>query len=397
MISRYLSFKLATLSKGFPAIYVTGPRQSGKTTLVKEFFKNHHYVSLENPNLLEFALRDPTGFLKANPAPCIFDEVQKAPQLLSYLQELIDASPLPGSWILTGSQNFILMERITQTLAGRSAILRLLPLSISEILHQPFQEPVKRLTQIASIPKPKDSLEKFIFKGCYPRLYTQKIDPQDWYASYDQSYVERDVRDVLKIGNLTTFRNFVRLCAGRSGQLLNLSSLANDAGIAQPTAKSWISILEASSLIYLLPGHHKNFSKRLVKSPKLYFLDTGLLSYLLKLRSAEDIPLHPLKGALFETLVVSELVKLFTHAGQEPPLYFWRDHTGNEIDILIDLGKELLPLEIKSSSQVSSDHFKTIRWWFNLKDNSQEQGIIFYGGENSYLRENFIIQPWFQI
>ena len=250
------------------------------------------------------------------------------------------------------------------------------------------------MREVKTISPPKETLEEVIFQGFYPRVHKESLDPRDWYSAYYQTYIERDVRDVLKIGDLSTFRKFVRLCAARSGQLANYSSLAVDAGISPPTARSWLSILEASSLVLLLYPHFRNFSKRLIKSPKLYFLDTGLLCQLLEIRKPAEITAHPNRGAIFETFVVSGIYKLFTHAGERPPLYFWRDHTGHEIDMLLDLGLELLPIEIKSSRTVVNEFFREMRWWLNLKGNKQEKGILCYGGNESYKRENFTVHPW---
>ena len=394
MFRRHLSGKLKELAQGFPAVLVTGPRQSGKTTLVQQCFPSHRYVSLENPEIFEFANTDPKGFLAQNAPPCILDEIQRAPELLSYLQGLIDQNPHPGHWILTGSQQFLLMNKVSQTLAGRIAIVQLLPLSLLELQGLPARKPEEALMEREEIAKPQCSLEEIIYRGFYPRIHKDHLNPRDWYSAYYKTYVERDVRDVLRIGDLSTFQKFVRLCAGRTAQLLNLSSLANDAGISAPTARSWISVLEASSLVFLLQPHHQNFNKRLIKSPKLFFLDTGLLCHLLGLRQSEDLNIHPLKGAVFESFVVSEVFKLFSHLGESPPLYFWRDRTGHEIDLLIDLGVKLWPMEIKLGQTVSTDYFQNLKWWLGLRKNSQKEGILCYGGEENYHRENFLIHPW---
>ena len=394
MFHRYISSKLKQLAESFPAIFVSGPRQSGKTTLAQTCFPDHRYVSLENPEAFEFAHTDPKGFLIQNSPPCILDEIQRAPELLSYLQGLIDQDPHPGHWILTGSQQFLLMNKVSQTLAGRIAIAQLLPLSLLELSGTAPQKPEEALTQKIAMTKPAFSLDDILYKGLYPRVHKDHLDPRDWYSAYYKTYVERDVRDVLRIGDLSAFQKFVRLCAGRTGQLLNFSSLANDAGISAPTARSWISILEASSLIFLLNPHHQNFNKRLIKSPKLFFLDTGLLCHLLGLREQGDWQIHPLKGAIFETFVVSEIFKLFTHAGETPPLYFWRDHTGHEVDLIVDLGVKLLPIEIKAGQTVTSDYFEDLKWWLGLKKNTQSQGILSCAGEQNYQREQFMIHPW---
>ena len=394
MIPRHLAPKLKKLAQGFPAIFITGPRQSGKTTLARETFPSFKYVSLENPENLDFALEDPKGFFKKFEAPCIIDEIQRAPLLLSYLQGLIDESQKPGQWILTGSQQFLLMEKISQTLAGRLAITQLLPFSLSELMETSPRNPVTTLRELSTIAKPSQNLEETMIKGFYPRLHTSKLDPKDWYSAYYQTYVERDVRGVLKIGDLATFRKFVRLCAGRSGQLVNFSSLAVDAGISPPTARSWISVLETSSLITLIAPHHGNFNKRLTKSQKLYFLDTGLLCYLLDISHAKDIVSHHLRGAIFETFVVSGIFKLFAHHGEKPPLYFWRDHAGHEIDLVVDLGSRLLPIEIKSSRTILSEFFKTMKWWMGLQKTSHKEGALCYAGEETLKRDFFVVHPW---
>lgn len=393
MFYRHISDKIKALSQGFPAIFVGGPRQSGKTTLVKQLFPKHNYVSLENPDNLDFALHDPKGFLKKQLPNSILDEIQKAPLLFSYLQGIIDETNRPGQWILTGSQQFLLMNKVSQTLAGRCGIVSLLPLSIGELMGIPSVPVLEHLNQ-KSGPKPKFSWEEIVFQGFYPRIHKEKIQPRDFYSAYYQSYVEKDVRDVLKIGDLSTFRRFVSLCAGRTGQMLDYSSLAMDAGISPPTAKSWLSILEASGLVFILPPHFRNFNKRLTKSPKLYFSDPGLVSYLLEIRSPADIDLHPLRGALFETFVISGVYKLFSHAGEKPPLYFWRDRTGHEVDLLIDLGTQLLPMEIKSSTTLNESSFGPLKWWLGIKKNPQKKGLFIYGGEEDHERNSIHIHPW---
>lgn len=394
MYERYLKKKVEQLAAGFPAVLVTGPRQSGKTTLIRHLFPNNAYVSLEKSDELDLARSDPQGFLRKYPPPCILDEIQRAPALLSYIQGYIDNDPTPGHWILTGSQQLLLMSQVTQTLAGRIAIVDLFPLSIGELHGLPPEDPVQALLQMSHIPKPTCTLTEAIYQGFYPRVHAAKLDPQDWYAAYYRTYVERDVRDLLNIGDLGTFRKFVRLCAGRTGQLLNLSSLAVDTGISHPTARSWLSALEASFLVMLLPSYHKNFNKRLVKTPKLYFLDTGLLCYLLGLRDHTDLEVHPFKGAIFETFVVSGIYKLFSHHGEKPPLYFWRDHSGHEVDLLVDLGVKYIPIEIKSAQTVIPEFFRDLKWWLDLSQTQETVGGLCYGGEEAYSREGFTIHPW---
>jgi len=396
MFKRTLSGKLSALAKKFPVVSIMGPRQSGKTTLSKKVFEDHDYVSLEEPDEREFALADPKGFLRRFSGGVILDEVQRAPDLLSYIQGIVDRENIPGRFILTGSQQFHVMEKISQTLAGRTAIVYLLPLSLNELLGQPTPDPY----EIDILPDKKKrtpfSLEDILYKGLYPRIHDRGLEPHEWLSAYYRTYVERDVRDVANIGNLDAFQRFVRLCAGRTGQLLNLSSLASDCGISHTTARHWVSILQAGFIIQLLPPHHENFSKRIIKSPKIYFLDTGLLCYLLRIRETEDIPVHPLKGAIFENFVFSEIYKAFAHRGELPPLYFWRDRTGHEVDIVIDTGKRLVPVEIKSAETIDSSFFDGLRYYISLGIPVSKTGVLVHGGDALYQRENFTVRPWFQ-
>ena len=396
MFKRTLAEKLAALANKFPVVSVTGPRQSGKTTLTRMVFKRYEYVSLEEPNEREFALEDPKGFLKRFTRGVILDEIQRAPSLLSYLQGIVDADDLPGRFILTGSQQFTLMEKVGQTLAGRTAIVNLLPLSLDELLGESSSDPWKIDMLPNKRKKPSFSLEKILYQGLYPRIHDQGLEAQDWLSAYYRTYVERDVRDVTNIGNLETFQRFVRLCAGRSGQLMNLSSLAADCGISHTTARHWISILQAGFIIHLLSPHYTNFSKRLIKSPKLYFLDTGLLCYLLRIRKLDDIPAHAMKGAIFETFVLSELYKAFAHRGEVPPLHFWRDRTGHEVDVIVDTGKKLIPMEIRAGETVVGSSFEGLRFYISLGPPASSQGVLIHGGDTLYQRENFLVRPWFQ-
>jgi len=396
MFKRTLSGKLSALAKKFPVVSIMGPRQSGKTTLSKKVFENHDYVSLEEPNEREFAIADPKGFLRRFTGGVILDEIQRAPDLLSYIQGIVDREDSPGRFIMTGSQQFHLMEKVSQTLAGRVAIVYLLPLSLNELLGQPAPDPY----ELDMLPKKKKmppfSLEEMLYKGLYPRIHDKGLEPHDWLSAYYRTYVERDVRDVANIGNLDAFQRFVRLCAGRTGQLLNLSSLASDCGISHTTARHWISILQAGFIIHLLTPHYANFSKRIIKSPKIYFLDTGLLCYLLRIREPGDISVHPLKGAIFENFVFSEIYKSFAHRGELPPLYFWRDRTGHEVDIVVDTGKRLVPVEIKSAETIDSSFFDGLRYYISLGVPVSETGVLVHGGDALYQRENFVIRPWFQ-
>lgn len=397
MIDRTLSKKIASLAKQFSVITVTGPRQAGKTTLVKMVFRDHAYVSLEEPHEREFALSDPKGFLKRYAGGVILDEIQRAPDLLSYLQGIVDAKDVPGRFVLTGSQQFHLTAKVSQTLAGRTALVHLLPFSLDELNGVPSRNPWELDVLPPQIKKPVIDLETMLYRGFYPPIHDKGLEPQDWLAGYYQTYVERDVRDVSNIGNLGIFQRFIRLCAGRTGQLLNLSSLAADCGISHTTARHWISILQAGFIIHLLPPHFVNFSKRLIKSPKLYFLDVGLLCYLLRIRTPADVTSHAMRGAIFETYAVAELYKAFVHRGEASPLFFWRDRTGHEVDVVIDTGKKLIPIEIKSGETVNRTFFDGLHYFTSLGPPAAQTGALIHGGEELYQRENISVIPWFQV
>ena len=379
MIKRSLTKKLEYLSTKYPVVSVVGPRQSGKTTLIKNVFKNKPYVSLETPEMLAYAENDPRGFLSEYPKGAILDEVQRSPHLFSYIQGIVDDINKPGMFILSGSQHFLLLEKITQSLAGRVALLNLLPLSIDELV---------------SSGEKVNSLEEILFKGMYPRLYNSKINPLDFYPSYIQTYLERDVRSIKNVTSLNSFQKFIKMCAGRSGQLLNLSSLSIDCGVTHNTIKSWISILEASFIIHLLYPHHKNFNKRLVKMPKLYFTDVGLMSSLLEIKNKNQIQNHPLRGNIFETFVVSELLKLRFNKGLRANLYFWRDKVGHEIDCILDKGLNLTPIEIKSGKTINSDMFKHIEYWKKVSGKSKNDSYLIYGGSSNQKRNGVDVLSW---
>ncbi len=379
MIERSAAPYLKELSKTFPAVAVTGPRQSGKTTLVKTIFPKKPYVSLEEIQVRDFALNDPKGFLQQFPNGAILDEVQRCPDLFSYLQSIIDNEKKSGLFILTGSQQFGLLSGITQSLAGRVALLTLLPFSLLELQKS-------RLNPT--------SLEELLFQGLYPPIYDRKSNPTHWYDNYIRTYVERDVRQLINVRDLHTFQRFVRICAAHTGQLVNLSSLANDCGINHVTAKAWLSVLEASYLITLLFPHFNNFNKRLVKSPKLYFLDTGLAASLLGIQTAQQLSLHPQRGALFETWVVSELLKSRFNQALSSNLYFWRDHIGNEVDILIEQSNRLIPIEVKSGQTFASDFLKGLNHWLTLAGKSAGKAWLVYGGSQKQTRQNVQIIPW---
>ena len=367
MFKRKLQQKMLSLAEKFQVITLTGPRQSGKTTLVQATFPNLPYVSLEEPDIRQIALTDPRGFLANYTEGAVLDEVQHAPELFSYIQSLVDGDR-NIQFVLTGSSNFLLMEKISQTLAGRTAILHLLPFSIAELK--------------PNIPA-FERYESLIYKGQYPRIYDREIAPRDFYPSYIQTYVEKDVRLMKNIGNINTFIRFVQLCAGRTGQLVNYAGLASDAGISPNTAKAWLSILESSYIVYQLAPYHRNFNKRIVKSSKLYFYDTGLACSLLGIRDEEQVALHYMKGALFENLVINEFIKASIHRGEQPKTYFWQNNQGKEIDCLLVDGEKALPIEIKAGKTMSNSYFTNLQYWRKLAGAPDDYGHVVYGGEQT--------------
>lgn len=396
MISRHIEAKLIQFADSYRVVSITGPRQSGKTTLARQVFKDARYVSLENPQEQEFALTDPRGFLAQFTDRVILDEVQRAPKLFSYIQGIVDQSKINGQFILTGSQNFLLMEKVSQSLAGRCAVLHLLPFSQGELTGIPVMD-IDSLGKTLPLPVKtplKETLFERMFAGFYPPIYDQKHPPQEWLANYYRTYVERDVRQVLNLGDSETFARFVRLCAGRCGQLLNMSSLAADTGASVPTIKRWLSLLQMSFLIYLLPPYHSNFNKRIVKSPKLYFYDTGLLCYLLRIRSSDELAIHSARGAVFETFVISELFKNYCNQGREPDVYFWRDSVGHEVDIVIDMGRTQIPIEIKSGQTIVVESFAGLDYWRSLPGQGDCRPMLIYGGAESYFRQHAAVIAW---
>lgn len=374
MIERALSAKIQALISKFPMVAVLGPRQSGKTTLLRSLLNGYTYVNLELPDNRSFAESDPRGFLERYQGRVILDEIQNVPQLFSYLQVLTDERRINGEYVLTGSQHFLMMSQISQSLAGRVAMLNLLPFSMHELQRSDQGTP---------------DWEHFLFTGGYPRIFDQQIQPTDFYPSYIQTYIERDVRNLQNVTNLNLFRKFLLLLAGRAGQLLNLNSLATDAGISNHTAESWISLLEASFIVFRLPPYFKNFSKRVIKSPKLYFYDTGLLCSLLGIRSAADAALHFQRGALFENLVLLEFHKYLSNRGEKPDLYFFRDSNHNETDLLIDRGGQLHAIEIKSGKTVAKDFFKGLNTFKKLEP--QAHLYLIYGGDAHYTQQDIFI------
>jgi uncharacterized protein len=379
MIPRHAATTLVRLAQGFPIVAITGPRQSGKTTLSKAVFNDKPYITLENPDEREFAHNDPKRFLARFPNGAILDEVQRCPQLLSWLQGWVDERGLMGDFVLTGSAQFDLIAGITQTLAGRVARVELLPLCAAE------------LTAAHQLP---NSPSQALLQGGYPALYDRQVSTQDWFSNYIATYVERDVRQLVAVRDLGQFQTFVKMCAARTGQLLNLASLGADCGISAVTAKQWISVLETSYIVTLLRPHHRNFGKRLVKTPKLYFLDSGLAAWLMGIRNAETLETHAARGALFETWVVSELYKQRLNAGLPPDLYFWRDSTGNEIDVLSETPAGLRPLEIKSGSTFASDWANGLKKWQSIAQAESLQPALVYGGALSYAREGLDVWSW---
>jgi predicted AAA+ superfamily ATPase len=398
MIERTLARKLLEASRRYPVVTVTGPRQSGKTTLVRATFPSLAYVSLELPDQRAFALEDPRGFLAQFEGPVILDEVQRAPDLFSYIQVLVDERDRPGQFVLTGSHNFMLLRSISQSLAGRCAVLHLLPFSLSELTGRR----ALRLESLGSeqprpTRRPRFAVLDVLFTGFYPRIHDRGLPPQDWLANYYQTYLERDVRSVLDVGDLETFGRFVRLCAGRNGQIVNLSALASDCGVTHTTARRWISVLEASFIILLLRPHHRNFGKRLIKSPKLYFLDTGLLSFLLRVRTPEDLHHHAARGAIFESFVVSELVKNFVHRGLPPDISFWRDATGHEVDVVVELGDTTVPVEIKSAQTVASDFFAGLDYFRRVSRCPEGPAALIHAGDRAFRQRAVVVYPWFAL
>ena len=381
-IKRIIQSHLKRLSEQFPAIAIMGPRQSGKTTLSRETFPEHTYVSLENLDTRKMAQEDPRGFLAtyANRKGVIIDEIQEVPELFSYLQEILDQAYRPGYFILTGSQHFLLYEKITQSLAGRIALLTLLPLSVSEL---------REAGMLGQDP------ESLLIKGFYPRLYAQNIDVQTWCDNYISTYVERDVRQVLKISDVMTFQRFLKLCAARVGNLLNYAELARDCDMSPNTAKAWLSILEASYIVKLLSPYHKNFNKRIIKTPKLYFYDTSLVCALLGIRTAHDLSLSTFRGAIFESYVISEILKYSYNNNERPQIYFWRDVQGHEIDCVIEKSfNEVVPVEIKARRTVSDDFFKGLLDWQSITDQPESISYVVYGGHENMTRRNGRIFGW---
>ncbi len=375
---------LEGLSRGYPVVGITGPRQSGKTTLALQVFPGKPYVSLEDLDERAYADSDPRGFLGQFPDGAVLDEVQRSPSLFSYLQTRVDRDGRTGLFVLTSSQQLGFLSRVTQTLAGRMALLTLLPFSLAE------------LGAAALAPS---TVEDLLFQGLYPPVYDRQLDPAIWYKNYVSTYLERDVRQMVNIRDLSAFQRFLRMCAARTAQMLNLSGLAADCGITHNTASSWLSVLEASGILHLLQPFHGNFGKRLVKTPKLYFYDTGLAAWLLGIQSAEQLAIHSYRGPLFESWVVAELLKARFHRGLGSNLFFWRDRSGHEVDVLIEQGMTLIPVEIKSGQTVAQDFFRAIEGWRQVSGQTGGEAWLVFGGSRGQERDGGTLHvlPWSQI
>jgi len=384
MIIRNIKPVFQRLVGQYPVVTLTGPRQSGKTTLAKSLFPHKPYITLEDPDTRRFAMDDPRGFLANFSQGAILDEVQRAPDLPSYLQGIVDANAQPGQFILTGSQQFEMMTQITQSLAGRSAILRLLPFTLAE---------AQRLRE----PSPHPDLPQTLLSGFYPRIHDQGLNPSQALADYFTTYVERDLRQLAAVHDLQRFERFVRLCAGRTGQLLNLDSLGNDAGVSHATARSWIDLLQTSYIVHLLPPWFTNSGKRLIKSPKLYFYDVGLACWLLGLRTAEQVSRDPLWGSLFENFIIMEALKDRLNAGESSEMYFYRDSDGNEVDLLLPTGGKLYAIEIKAGATVNPDYFKGLKTFAAHHPQAIAGGSVLYGGTQSQSRSDWNVHSWLDL
>lgn len=379
MIPRIAQKMVLKLAEGFPIVAITGPRQAGKTTLARLSFPDREYVSLEDPEQREFAVTDPRGFLNRFDRGAIIDEAQRCPDLFSYLQTRVDSHQVMGEFILTGSQHFGLHSGISQSLAGRVGLVQLMPFSMWE------------LNSSNLLP---DRLDDLLWTGGYPPLYDRSITPDLWHPNYVATYIERDVHQLLAVRDLDMFQRFIRMCAARTGQLLNLSSLANDCGISHVTAREWLNVLEASYITLRLVPYHRNFGKRLVKTPKLYFIDTGLAAWLLGIRDARTLNTHAQRGALFENLVITELIKQRYNRGQPMDLFFWRDNVGHEVDLLFENGEELQAIEIKSGATFNSNWLTALRKWRGFAGNIAREPWIIYGGADSYERQGTKVIAW---
>lgn len=373
MIPRQLEKKIKEYARYFPVLFLTGPRQSGKTTLVRHIFNTIPYYSMENPDTRQLALSDPRGFLGNLLKGAVIDEAQRVPHLFNYIQEIVDNDP-NKRFILSGSQNFLMHEKITQSLAGRTGVLSLLPFCYSEF---------------NNLIDPGNNWEEVAFRGFYPRLLTESIPPDIFYSSYTNTYVERDVRLLKNVGDLAQFTAFLKLCAGRVGQLVNYTSLSNDIGVSSNTVKEWLSILEQSFILFKILPYHKNFNKRLTKMPKIYFYDTGLLCYLLGITKVDQIQQHFALGGIFENLVILESLKSFKNVGANPPIYFWRDNKGKEIDMIIEHGNSEIAVEIKAGRTMNTSYFDNLKYWLKMSGNPISNNWVITGNSENTMSTSY--------
>lgn len=399
MIARNLKKQILQASREYPILAIVGPRQSGKTTLAKSLFPSHKYLSLENPDIRKIAEEDPRSLLEDFGEKLILDEIQRVPELFSYLQEKADSNKKCGKYILTGSHQFLLMQSISQTLAGRVATFRLFPFTLSELIWKKRDNSFEEIIRINyhkrnAVP----DIAGLILSGFYPPIHDRKLESRRWIENYIESYIERDVRSLINVSDLRTFGNFLKVCSAHAGNLINYASIANAIGISEPTIKRWISLLETSGIIFILQPWFQNISKRVVKTPKLYFTDTGILCYLLSIRDKESLLTHPSFGSIFENFVIADIYKRFYHTGEIPPIYFYRDKTGLEIDFLVNTGKDLIPFEIKSSSTYSDSFSVSIRKWMVSQKNNISRGYVIYRGKETFHKNKDVVTlPWWSL
>lgn len=398
MIPRTIEKQVRKFSREYPVISVVGPRQSGKTTLVRHLFADYQYLSMENLDLRHMAEDDPRGFLDDHGRHLILDEIQRVPSLFNYLQERVDMDDSPAGYILTGSQQFLLMEKITQSLAGRIINFHLYPFTVAELHELTHDSDTESIFSI----KP-DQLQKtnsldihnMIFTGMFPRIHDKQLSAGKWIENYIDTYVERDIRSLVNVASLKVFESFLKICAAMSGSVVNYAAISNAVGISQPTAKKWLSLLETSGIMFVLPPYYNNFKKRIIKSPKLYFSDTGLLCFLLSIHQPGQLKHHPLFGSIFETFIVSEFYKRLYHIGKKPELYFWRDQTGNEIDLIADQSGTPLPIEIKSAKTHNTKMTAGIKKWPGFSADTTQKGIVLYRGQTIVGKNAAVpVVPW---